>query len=269
MVLFDSSTSITIYTIITSVLLFAVILRTNPLSPAAAFVRMTVTSRKYLLHLLMMFCILFVNKLQLQIENAVDLEGDFTPLVYSLEGSIVANIQELFQNDILTLILVFFYVAVLPSLMALSVGIYTYTKQYHLYYAFCYAIMLNYLIAIPFYFFVPINEVWAYPESGARFIMLDAFPGFEDSYRNMSGLNNCFPSLHTSLSVTLALLAWRSGIASWKWIAAISAGIIVFSIFYLGIHWFTDMFGGLILAWFASSTALKLTEVKQLKKQVG
>ncbi|MMZ61443.1 undecaprenyl pyrophosphate phosphatase [compost metagenome] len=117
--------------------------------------------------------------------------------------------------------------------------------------------MINYLIAIPFYLLFPVNEVWSFAPSGASLYMLEAFPEFNTIYRPLSGINNCFPSLHTSISVTVAILAVRSGNRRWATIAVSSAAIIVFSIFYLGIHWLTDMLGGLILASIASSLGLK------------
>ncbi|WP_410772576.1 phosphatase PAP2 family protein [Fontibacillus sp. BL9] len=61
----------------------------------------------------------------------------------------------------------------------------------------------------------------------------------------------------TSISITIAFLAVRSGNRRWGFFASISAVIIVFSIFYLGIHWLSDMLGGLFLAGASSTPALK------------
>lgn len=91
--------------------------------------------------------------------------------------------------------------------------------------------------------------------------MLDVFPKFEQEYRPLSGLNNCFPSLHTSISVTMALLAFRSGNRRWMVITSISAVVIVFGIFYLGIHWLTDMIGGTLLAVLASTVGVQLAKL--------
>ena len=128
-------------------------------------------------------------------------------------------------------------------------------------YATCYAIIINYAVAIPFYLYLPVNEVWSYAPAGVRFVMLDIFPKFEQEYRPLSGLNNCFPSLHTSISVTMALLAFRSGNRLWMIITSIAAILIVFGIFYLGIHWLTDMFGGVLLAVLASSLGIQLSRM--------
>jgi membrane-associated phospholipid phosphatase len=78
--------------------------------------------------------------------------------------------------------------------------------------------------------------------------MLEVFPKFNEVYRQFSGIDNCFPSLHTSISVSMAILGFRSGNKLWKIITMISAVIIVFSTLYFAIHWVSDMLAGLVLA---------------------
>jgi membrane-associated phospholipid phosphatase len=46
----------------------------------------------------------------------------------------------------------------------------------------------------------------------------------------------------------------------WRWTASITAAIVIFSIFYLGIHWFVDMAAGVVLAIIASTVSLKVAE---------
>lgn len=149
----------------------------------------------------------------------------------------------------------------LQSVLAASLGVYLLDKNRVMLYATCYAIIINYAVAIPFYLYFPVNEVWSYVPAGVRFTMLDVFPKFEQEYRPLSGLNNCFPSLHTSISVTMALLAFRSGNRRWMVITSISAVVIVFGIFYLGIHWLTDMIGGTLLAVLASTVGVQLAKL--------
>lgn len=62
---------------------------------------------------------------------------------------------------------------------------------------------------------------------------------------------NVFPSLHTSLAVTVVLLAWttREEYPLWVPVAALIAGSVVFSTMYLGIHWATDVIAGILLAY--------------------
>jgi membrane-associated phospholipid phosphatase len=94
--------------------------------------------------------------------------------------------------------------------------------------------------------------------------MTNVFPTFETDYRPLSGLDNCFPSLHTSISVSMAVIAMKSNNKFWQWFTLISAVFIIFSIFYLGVHWLTDMGGGLVLGIFASRMALRISEGRSL-----
>ncbi|GIQ70137.1 hypothetical protein XYCOK13_29610 [Xylanibacillus composti] len=260
MTLFHSMPHVMAYMIVTMAVLTGFVTRKQPLGAAATFIRQLWTSRKHLYHFIAVLCILLINKLELQVENHLGKQPDFTASFYKLEGNFVYLVQSIFEHPWLTAYTSFFYVVVFSAILMASMVIYSFQRNDTLFYALCYAIMLNYMIAIPFYLFFPVKEVWAFPPIEVRFLMIDVFPTFETTYRNLSGLDNCFPSLHTSLSVTLAILATRSGSRRWKWFTIWSAITVIFSIFCLGIHWFTDMIGGLLLGWFAATFALRLAE---------
>ncbi len=62
------------------------------------------------------------------------------------------------------------------------------------------------------------------------------------------------------------LLAVRSGNRRWRMITTTSAVIVLFSIFYLGIHWVTDMIAGSLLG--ITATTLGIYWAKStLKKE--
>jgi membrane-associated phospholipid phosphatase len=259
--LYQSMNSVSLFTALFVLLLIWMTARRNPFYALVELGRESMRSYKFLLLITAMFGVLALNKYELQIEENMQLSSDFTGFVFGLEGHFVQNFQQLFYSPWLTPVIVFFYIFMLQSVLAASIGIYLLEKNRMMVYATCYAVILNYAIAIPFYLFVPVNEAWYYAPAGVRFIMLDVFPRFEQEYRALSGLDNCFPSLHTSISVTMALLALRSGNRRWMVITGISAIVIVFGIFYLGIHWLTDMIGGTLLAILASSLALQLSKL--------
>jgi membrane-associated phospholipid phosphatase len=257
MILFPSFSSVQVYSTLAVALLLWYGTGRQPLASAYWFVRSLLTSPKYLLFFAAMLGILQVNKIELTLENKYGVTYDLTSAITGWEGSWQASLQSLLHSDLVTAITAFFYIVVFQSVMIASLGIYTTRKNMKLFYAFCVAILLNYLIALPMYWFIPVNEAW-YANSHIHFLMLEAFPTFETDFRGLSGLNNCFPSLHTSISVTMALIAARSGIRRWSIIAWVSAAVIIFSIFYLGIHWFTDMAGGIVLAFCCAAVGLKV-----------
>jgi membrane-associated phospholipid phosphatase len=252
---------IVLYTVALVVILVWIGARRNPIMALVEIGREMLRSYKFLLLMAGMFGVLVLNKYELQIEEKMHLTSDYTSFIFGLEGHFVQAVQDIFYSPWLTPIIVFFYIFMLQSVLAASLGVYLLDKNRVMLYATCYAIIINYAVAIPFYLYFPVNEVWSYVPAGVRFTMLDVFPKFEQEYRPLSGLNNCFPSLHTSISVTMALLAFRSGNRRWMVITSISAVVIVFGIFYLGIHWLTDMIGGTLLAVLASTVGVQLAKL--------
>ncbi|NEW04526.1 inositol phosphorylceramide synthase [Paenibacillus sp. SYP-B3998] len=256
---FQSMTHATVYIVITVLAFLILSTRTNPFAIAGSFVQEIFTSRKYLLHFFALVIILFFNKVELWMEQKIDFKADFTKSIYLIEGNFVPTIQHFFQQDILTYVSSYFYVVIFPAVMIASIAIYTYQKNYKLFYALCYALMFNYMIAIPFYLFFPVNEVWSF-HPNVKLLILDVFPTFEQDYRPLSGLDNCFPSLHTSISVSMAVIAMKSRSTFWKVFVPCSSGFIIFTIFYLGIHWLSDMCAGVVLGVVAARLALRIAE---------
>ncbi|ANE47193.1 phosphoesterase PA-phosphatase [Paenibacillus swuensis] len=257
MFVFQSMSHISLFTTLVVLVFVWVATRMVPHISVIQFIKQLMTSRKFLLHFGALLLILYLNKLEMKVESTLGVPYDYANLFHSIEGDLVYWIQHTFLNPNLTYLLTFIYVIVFPALMIASLIIYTGTGKHKMFYATCYAIMTNYIVAIPFYLFLPVNEVW-YFHPHVDFLIPSIFPSFEQDYRPLSGLNNCFPSLHTSISVTVALLAYQSGNRVWKWITGVSALLVLFSIFYLGIHWFVDMLGGVALAVTAATLGMKL-----------
>lgn len=203
--------------------------------------------KKLWIHFALLGTILLINKLELQIENNFIHIGDYSHIIQQYEGQLLANFQNLLNNTWLTELTTFFYIIIFVTLISTSFVLYFIQQNKQLFYTFIYAVGLNYLIAIPFYLFLPVNEVW-YVHSQVHFLIPEVYPDFETQYRNVSGLNNCFPSLHNSISLTLLFLSYKSNNKPFKWFMTGSVGIIMFSTIYLGIHWLTDMAAGVLLA---------------------
>ncbi len=210
-------------------------------------------------HLGLLASILFINKLELRYESTLTNQQDYATLFYTYEASILANIQDALRHPLLTEITTFFYIIMFVTLIAVSLVSYLLKEDLRLFYTFIYAIGLNYIIAIPFYLFFPVNEAW-YIHPQIDFLIPSVYTEFESQYRNISGLNNCFPSLHNSISLTLLLLSSRSSSRVFKSLFYVSVPIIMFSTIYLGIHWLSDMAAGIALAVTAVWAASLITE---------
>lgn len=94
--------------------------------------------------------------------------------------------------------------------------------------------LVHAVIALPFYLFFNVHEVWS-------------TIGYDWGHIPYT-VKNCFPSLHTSVAFSCMLLALRENkrfAAFW----GLYSALIIFTTLYLRIHWVLDVAGGLVLGW--------------------
>jgi len=177
---------------------------------------------------------------------------NITEFIYSLEGSVVATIQSLVPGW-LTLYFGYVYVygyaflLVFPLLAALLAA-----ERRHLRHtAFAYAI--NYTVGMCCYLLFIAYGPRNYMPALVEPLLFDTLPRFQLLTSEVNANTNVFPSLHTSLSTTVALLALRDHEMFPKWtpVAVFLAVSIVLSTMILGIHWATDVVAGALLATFS------------------
>jgi len=190
---------------------------------------------------------------------------EFGHEIHRLEGSFVRDLQTAFEHPLLTGVLSWFYVVVYPVLIIVSLFAYHGSGDEERLRALAGAYFANYLIAQPFYLLFPVTEPAFLAGTGVRPLIDDVIPGFMDAFRLTSGIDNCFPSLHTSLSLSVALVAASSPLRSWAILAAISAGTIAFSTLYLGIHWFGDLLAGAVVGWAAARIGFVLARTRTVE----
>ncbi len=238
--------------------------------PAAVIKKMAKgqNSKNLKLFLFLMLATLGVNILELTLEHRFQfVTWDITPYVHAIEGDFTANLQDLLENSLLTHLLTYIYVFAFPAMIWVSLVYYNYKNDSKMMTAVLFGILLNYLIAFPFYVFFPVNEAW-YHSSQVRPLIHDAYRTFETSYRTFSGMNNSFPSLHTSISLTMAIMATFSPYKRLARVMQVSAGLIVLATLYLGIHWLTDVIGGVVTAGVAVSLALSWERAADLALRI-
>lgn len=243
--------------VITGLLLF--ITKKNPIQVIFKTITFIFQKKFILFHLALVLLVLLWNKVELWIENSFIHIKDFSPIFASYEEPILNWIQQTLHHPYMTHFFGFFYVFLFTSIMIVSFFVYAYQKEKKQVHLLLHAIILNYVFAIPFYLFFPINEAWS-TLPNVNFLLLEIYPNFESTYREMSGINNCFPSLHTSLSLSIALVALQGTNKRLTYIAFTISFVIMLGILYLGIHWITDMIGGILLAFFVLFIAKKLNK---------
>jgi len=195
-------------------------------------------------------------------ELAVRLHGveDFAVFIVHWEGGLTARLQAWAPVPLIAFFL-YVYVSLFPALYAVTMLAFVHRRQWTLVSAGAYALAGNYLLALPFFLFLSVREVWfsdvSASEPLARLLIDDLSPHLEPLFRTARGIENNFPSLHTSVAATAALLAWRSGIPRLTAVIGTGAALVAFSTLYLGFHWVTDMIGGLVHAAVCTYLALR------------
>ncbi|MFW5999827.1 MAG: phosphatase PAP2 family protein [Halorubrum sp.] len=93
-------------------------------------------------------------------------------------------------------------------------------------------------------------------------LMYRAYPQTQDLTAAVASNTNVFPSLHTSLSVAVVAVAWRSRRTHPRWtpVAAAVAAAVVYSTMYLGIHWLSDVVAGVALGVGSVAAAARIVD---------
>lgn len=122
---------------------------------------------------------------------------------------------------------------------------------------FARALAIDYAVSLPFFLLFPVPERWAYPDSGAILLADRWSATLIEALRPMSGLDNCFPSFHVSMSAVMVGVACVAGVPLRRTIAALGAAVMI-STFGLGIHWLPDIVAGVAVGALAVALALRL-----------
>ena len=119
---------------------------------------------------------------------------------------------------------------------------------------FALAVAVDYAISLPFFLFFPVPERWAWPNSGAILLSDLWAPQLIEIFRPFSGLDNCFPSFHVSLTTVVVGLAFVEHLR-YRWAVLWLGLLVIISTAVLGIHWLTDIAAGLATGVLAVATA--------------
>ena len=154
------------------------------------------------------------------------------------------------------------YFFLLPILaIAVAVGLARYKRAWP-YRCFAIAVGIDYAISLPFFLFFPVPERWAYPDSGAILLSDRWTTKLIEAIRPISGLDNCFPSSHVSLTVILIMFCYRYRFRLRAVVLFLGLTIIL-STFILGIHWIPDIVAGLALGFLSSVLAMLIERRKE------
>jgi len=184
-----------------------------------------------------------------------------TGLIFGIEGTFVADLQSL-ATPAVTSYFAFVYVDGYVFLLVFPLIAYLALDEMGFLRETCLAYALNYgigvLCYVVFIAYGPRNLMPDMVES----LLYTAWPQSQLLTTQVNTNTNVFPSLHASLAITVAALAYRTREIYPKWfvVAAALAASVVVSTMYLGIHWLVDVVAGGVLALVAVRWAPALAE---------
>jgi hypothetical protein len=93
------------------------------------------------------------------------------------------------------------YFVIFPVLCLYVAGVLACRRDPRQFQAVGLAVAIDYLISLPFFLFFPVPERWSSPDTEAMLLSDKVSDRLIELVRPMSGLDNCFPSFHVSLTV--------------------------------------------------------------------
>ena len=209
--------------------------------------------RRYWAHMIVVFSVYLWKDLLDQLDRILmaNTQLDMTPYVYAIEGDIVLWIQESLSNSLLSIGLTHFYVM---GFMAITFSSFVYPIFFDDRYMadrVSLSMFWVYILAIPFYLFFNVRVTGNYiPEMET--IAYDLTPQIQNWFIQIDPFTNGMPSLHIGLpfAIWLTMERWDSD-ERWlryRRLLLLFITITAFAILYLGIHWVSDIIGGIIVA---------------------
>jgi membrane-associated phospholipid phosphatase len=174
---------------------------------------------------------------------------NITHTLYTIEGHLVAYVQG-FATTELTWVLSIVYVFGYVFLLVFPLVAYLFLDDLRPLRVTTLAYAINYLVGLVCYTVFIAYGPRNYMPGEVEGLMYDVWPEIETLTTHINANTNVFPSLHVSLSITIALLAWltRDSYPRWLYVSAPLALAVAFSTMYLGLHWGVDVVAGVLLA---------------------
>ena len=208
--------------------------------------------RRYWAHMIVVFSVYLWKDLLDGLDRILmaNTQLDMTFLVYAIEGDAVLWVQEALRNDVLDVVMTHFYVMGFMTATFSSFIFTIYFDDRHMADRVSLSMFWVYILAIPFYLFLNVKVTGNYIE-GMETIAYDLTPEIHNWFNRIDPFTNGMPSLHIGLpfAIWLTMHKWDED-GRWKKFRGFLISFIFLTsiaIVYLGIHWFVDIIGGMVV----------------------
>ena len=216
-----------------------------------------IRSQRYYLHIMGYLVILIWKLLTDKLNEPIKGKtGHWTEALYSLEGDLTLHIQNFFLNDTLTTFLNFHYLFIYLFLIYVTTVYFAYTGDRDMTDKVTLNYLMIYALAVPYYLFFNVEVTSSWIPGMESLLYHDGW--YTVFYATHDPLDNAVPSLHIAIPFGILLLNYlhvkESGgtIKEWRhyryhMFVLINTVLFMFTILYLGIHWFIDIPLGMLI----------------------
>ncbi|WP_339104554.1 phosphatase PAP2 family protein [Haloterrigena salinisoli] len=198
------------------------------------------------------------------------IDWNLTPTFYAIEGEAIVWFQQ-FASPPVTRYFSFVYIYGYVFILIFPVIAYFALSDTRPLRELLSAYALNYLLGLFLYLLVIAYGPRNIMPTEIGTVLYDFRPQYQYLTGEVNHNTNVFPSLHTSLSATIAIFAYRTReeYPIWFAVAVPLAASIAISTMYLGIHWAIDVVAGILLATFTVYAADRLVGRWSLSEDFG
>ena len=227
-----------------------------------------------------LYVLMFLYKAAIDHHNEPmkDRVGGFTHWIYSIEGDWTNNIQEYFLNDTLTNLLSGHYLFMYLFMIWFSPIYYILCRDEIMADKAALNYFIIYVLSVPLYLFFNVEVTSTYIADMDALLYHDSFT--LSFFIDNDPMDNAIPSLHVGLPISLLIInrlhCRKLGINFNDWrhkefdrFVSINVIIYLFSIQYLGIHWFIDIIPGIFLAIITSSFVHSVQPIIRARNENG
>ncbi|MEA3457610.1 MAG: phosphatase PAP2 family protein [Candidatus Thermoplasmatota archaeon] len=200
------------------------------------------------LYLIIIFGVVLFHLIEVNIIDSTVTEWigyDFANNIQHIEGNIIYLLSQ-YWTPAIVYFLVIMYIAVYPFTLWFSPIYFIATDEKKAMKTLAYGLLLIYSIALPFYLFMPITNVYTFYNLESA--LSNVIPTVENFFYITTTQNNCLPSLHVAMSILIARSVHLTGNKKLSYFTYFCTASVIISVIYLAIHWITDVICGTLLA---------------------